>query len=164
MTPLSRLLSPESHDEAVGRPGFLILRAFFAQFWLLQFYGKAHDAAQGTTSMENLSRWSTNLTADFLKTTPLPELMIVPYTRGAPFVELTIGLLLLVGYKTRLTLLGAAAFLVSLDLGLMLKADHDTVKSNTIILLALLGAAIWEKWNMLSVDDWLATSSGTKKP
>jgi hypothetical protein len=34
------------------------------------------------------------------------------------------------------------------------------VKSNTIILLALLGAAIWEKWNMLSVDDWLATKKG----
>ena len=53
-------------------------------------------------------------------------------------------------------LLGAAAFLVSLDLGLMLKSDHDTVKSNTIILLALLWAAAWERWNVFSLDAWLA--------
>jgi thiosulfate dehydrogenase (quinone) large subunit len=143
-------------NEAVGRPGFLILRAFFAEFWLLQFYSKAHDAATGTTSLTNLGHWSQNLTAQFVKSTPLPEIMITPYTRGAPFVEITLGLLILVGYKTRWALLGAAAFLVSLDLGLMLQADHDTVKSNTIILLALLWAAQWERWNMFSLDQWLA--------
>ena len=141
-----------SHDEAVQRPGFLILRAFFASFWLLQFYGKMHDGKTGTTSFENLSSWSAKLTQSFVDTTPLPAFMVTPYTRGAPFVELTLGLLILVGFQTRWALLGAAAFLVSLDLGLMLQADHDTVKSNTIILLALLWAAQWERWNVLSVD------------
>ncbi len=140
----------------VGRPGFLVLRAFFAMFWLLQFYGKAHDARAGTTSLENLARWSERLTQGFAESTPLPRFMVTPYARGAPFVELTIGILILVGYRTRWALLGAAAFLVSLDFGLMLQAEHDTVKSNTIILLALLWAAQWERWNILSVDDWLA--------
>jgi thiosulfate dehydrogenase [quinone] large subunit len=147
-------------NEAVGRPGFLILRAFFAEFWMLQFYSKAHDAKAGTLSLENLSHWSQNLTADFVKTTPLPEFMIVPYTRTAPFIELLIGLLLLVGFKTRWVLLGAAAFLVSLDLGLLLQADHDTVKSNTIILLGLLWAAQWSRWDIWSVDWWLAKKRG----
>jgi thiosulfate dehydrogenase [quinone] large subunit len=142
--------------EAVGRPGFLVLRAFFASFWVLQFYGKAHDAQTGVTSLENLGRWSEKLTAGFVSSTPLPAFMVTPYTRTAPFIELTLGLLILVGYKTRWALLGAAAFLVSLDLGLMLQADHDTVKSNTIILLALLWAAVWERWNMFSLDDFLA--------
>jgi thiosulfate dehydrogenase [quinone] large subunit len=143
-------------NEAVGRPGFLILRAFFGSFWLLQFYGKAHDAKAGTTSLENLGHWSANLTKEFVEATPLPAFMVIPYTRGAPFVELTLGILILIGYKTRWALLGAAAFLVSLDLGLMLQADHDSVKSNTIILLALLWAAQWERWNMFSLDQWLA--------
>ena len=125
-------------------------------FWLLQFYGKAHDARAGTTSLENLARWSERLTQGFAESTPLPRFMVTPYARGAPFVELTIGILILVGYRTRWALLGAAAFLVSLDFGLMLQAEHDTVKSNTIILLALLWAAEWERWNILSVDDWLA--------
>jgi thiosulfate dehydrogenase [quinone] large subunit len=151
-----RLEASTDTGATVERPGFLILRAFFASFWLLQFYGKAHDAAAGTTSLANLSHWSANLTADFVKTTPLPELMVIPYTRTAPFIELVLGLLILVGYKTRWALLGAAAFLVSLDLGLMLKADHDTVKSNTIILLGLLWAAKWERWNMFSLDELLA--------
>jgi uncharacterized membrane protein YphA (DoxX/SURF4 family) len=141
---------------SVRRPGFLVLRAFFASFWVLQFYGKMRDAASGTVSFDNLSRWSAGLTADFVKSTPLPEFMVTPYTRTAPFVEVTLGLLILVGWKTRWALLGAAAFLVSLDLGLMLKADHDTVKSNTIILLGLLWAADWERWNILSIDQWLA--------
>jgi uncharacterized membrane protein YphA (DoxX/SURF4 family) len=138
------------------RIGFLIFRAFFAEFWLLQFYGKAHDAKTGTTSLENLGHWSAKLTESFVQSTPLPEFMVTPYTRGAPFVELTLGLLILVGYQTRLALLGAAAFLVSLDLGLMLQAEHETVKTNTIIMLALLWAAVWERSNKLSLDEWLA--------
>ena len=91
-----------------------------------------------------------------MKTTPLPESLITPYTRAAPAIELVIGVLLVVGYKTRWALLGAAAFLVSLDFGLMLQADHDSVKSNTIILLALLWAAQWERSNAFSLDGWLA--------
>src|SRR5580698_8890411 len=96
----TRLDASTDNGAAVERPGFLILRAFFASFWLLQFYGKAHDATAGTTSLANRSQWSANLTADFVKTTPLPELMVVPYTRTAPFIELVLGLLILVGYKT----------------------------------------------------------------
>ena len=69
--------------------------------------------------------------------------------------ELTIGLLLAVGFKTRAALIGAAALLVSLDLGLMLQNAHDDVKSNTVILLALLWALSWERWNAFSVDEWL---------
>jgi thiosulfate dehydrogenase [quinone] large subunit len=137
------------------RPAFLILRAFFAEFWVLQFYFKAHDAKAGTTSFANLGHWSEGLTASFVSSTPLPAFMVEPYTRTAPFIELALGLLILVGYKTRFALLAAAAFLVSLDLGLLLQGDHDTVKSNTIILLALLWAADWVKWNALSVDDAL---------
>jgi thiosulfate dehydrogenase [quinone] large subunit len=136
--------------------GFLVMRAFFAEFWLLQFYGKAHDGKTNTTSLENLSHWSANLTKGFVESTPLPEFMVTPYTRGAPFVELTLGLLILVGFKTRYALLGAAAFLVSLDIGLMLQAEHETVKTNTIIMLGLLWAAVWERSNLLSLDEMLA--------
>jgi thiosulfate dehydrogenase [quinone] large subunit len=160
----------ESHAESsadegalVERPGFLILRAFFAQFWLLQFYGKMHDGKTGTTSFDNLSHWSANLTAGFARSTPLPEFMLVPYTRSAPFIELTLGLAILVGYRTRWALLGAAAFLVSLDLGLMFQGEHDTVKSNTIILLGLLLAARWERFNVLSLDGFLAKRASGRR-
>jgi thiosulfate dehydrogenase [quinone] large subunit len=152
---------PSTDGQAeVGRPGFLILRAFLGQFWVLQFYGKLHDAKAGTTALENLGQWSANLTADFAKSTPLPEFLLVPYTRAAPWIELGLGLLILVGYRTRWALLGAAAFLVSLDIGLMLSGDADSVKSNTLILLALLLAAQWERWNAWSIDQWLARRAG----
>jgi hypothetical protein len=37
-----------------------------------------------------------------------------------------------------------------------MKADHETVKSNTIIILALLWTAQWSRWDILSVDWWPA--------
>lgn len=142
-------------DPSVGRACFLVLRAFFAQFWLLQPYFKAHDAKTNTTSLENLSHWASGLTDQFVKTTPLPAFLVAPYTRSAPVIEIALGLLLLVGWKTRWTLIAAAAFMVSLELGLMFQGDHDNVKSNMIVLLGLLLAAMLERWNIWSVDAWL---------
>ena len=151
----------QHHDmgAGVGRPAFLIMRAFFAEFWILQVYFKAHDAKANTTSLENLLHWASELTETFVTTTPLPRFMVLPYAYSAPVIELAIGLLVLVGWKTRWVVLGAAAYLVSLDLGLLFQGDHDSVKSNTILLLALLWAAAWERFNVASVDAWLA-----KKP
>lgn len=51
--------------------GFLVLRAFFAQFWLLQWFGKIRDSESGIVAVRNLGIWSDHLTAYFLKTTPL---------------------------------------------------------------------------------------------
>jgi thiosulfate dehydrogenase (quinone) large subunit len=148
-------------NQAVGRPGFLVLRAFFAEFWLLQFYGKAHDAKTGTVSLENVAHWSTNLTADFVRTTPLAAWMVRPYTLCVPIAEIAIGLLLLIGLKTRATLIGASAFLVSLDMGLLFQSEYEIVKYNTILLLALLWALVWEPMNAFSADAWLAARHRT---
>jgi thiosulfate dehydrogenase [quinone] large subunit len=139
-------------DEFAPRASILILRAFLGPFWILQFYFKLHDEKSGSLGVGNLLAWSANMTADFVATTPLAGWMVRPYTLVVPWLELVLGLLILVGLKTRWALVGAAALLVSLDFGLMLKGQHDVVKSNTLILLSILFALYVERSNRWCVD------------
>ena len=132
---------------------FLILRGFFAQFWLLQFFGKLRDADAGTVAFGNLAAWSLKTTDWFVKTSPLPAFAVAPYTYAVPYIELALGLLILVGWKTRWALFAAAAYLVSLDVGLMFQAKHDVVGTNTVTMLALFLAANLAKYNAFSIDD-----------
>jgi len=134
------------------RISFLVLRAFFAQFWLLQFFGKLRDADANTIAFGNLARWSARTADWFVRTSPLPHLAVAPYTYAIPYVELALGLLILVGYRTRWALSAAAAYLVSLDVGLMLQLKHDIVGINTVTMLASLLAAHLEKHNAFSLD------------
>jgi thiosulfate dehydrogenase [quinone] large subunit len=136
--------------------GFLVLRLFLGQFWILQMLGKARDQESGITSLHNLSIWAKNVTGWMLKTTPLPEWAVAPFTTTLPFVEAAIGLLLLVGLATRSVLIASALVLVSVDVGLMLQLKHDVVAANTIILLATLLAWHWQASNRWSLDGWLA--------
>jgi thiosulfate dehydrogenase [quinone] large subunit len=136
--------------------GFLTLRLFFAQFWLLQMLGKARDQESGIISLGNLSIWAHNVSDWMVKTTPLPGWAVRPYTTVLPFVECALGLLFLIGLQTRRALIASALLIVSLDLGLMLQLKHDVVAANTIILLAALLGLSWEPANRWSLDGLLA--------
>jgi uncharacterized membrane protein YphA (DoxX/SURF4 family) len=134
--------------------GFFILRVFFAQFWFLQVVGKATDEATGTRSLQNLSIWAKNTSEWMTHGTPLPALMVKPYTYAVPYIELGIAILLALGFHTRQTLIAAALLIVSLDVGMMLKLKHDVVGNNTIFLGALLLAIAWSRDGVgfLSID------------
>ena len=118
--------------------GFLVLRLFFAQFWILQMIGKARDQESGITSLRNLLIWSSHVTDWMVKTTPLPRLAVRPYTLALPYLELLLGLLFLFGLRTREALIGTCLLLLSLDLGLMFQLKHDAVELNTVVMLAAL--------------------------
>ena len=142
--------------EKQAAAGILVLRAFFAQFWLLQMFGKARDQESGITSVHNLFIWAKNVTAWMVKTTPLPEWAVAPYVTALPFVECTLGLLFVLGLQTRRALIASALLIVSLDIGLMFQLKHETVAANLVIMIgALLGLA-WEPANRWSVDGLLA--------
>ena len=139
-------------NDFAARATILLLRAFLGPFWMLQFYFKMHDEKSGSLSLGNLLTWSTNTTSNFVATTPLPGWMVRPYTLAVPWAELVVGLLILVGFKTRWALVCAASLLISLDYGLMLQGKHDDVKSNTLILLTLLLALFCEPFDRWSID------------
>lgn len=146
MATLPQPLPPSGADRKLDPSllGYLVLRAFFAQFWLLQWFGKARDSESGIVAVRNLAIWSSHVTAQFVKTTPLPEWSVAPYTLAVPWVELTLGLLFLLGLWQRAAILGAALLLLSLDLGLMLQLKHEDVARNMLFLFAALLALQWE--------------------
>ena len=139
-------------DDFAPRTTMLLLRAFLGPFWILQCYFKMRDEKSGALGLGNLLAWSAGTTADFVATTPLPGWMVHPYTLAVPWAELAVGLLILVGLRTRAALVFGAALLLSLDLGLMLQGKHDVVKSNTVILLTLLIALFCQPYDSWSVD------------
>ena len=136
--------------------GFLVLRVFLAQFWFLQMIGKARDQESGVTSLHNLAIWSGRTSDWMAKTTPLPAWALVPFTTVLPYLELTLGLLFLLGLQTRRALIFSGLLLVALDVGLMLQLKHDVVAANTVILLATLMALQWEPANRWSLDSRLS--------
>jgi thiosulfate dehydrogenase (quinone) large subunit len=148
--------SPASSSDRTQAAGILLLRLFFGQFWILQMIGKARDQESGTISLHNLFIWARNVGDWMVKTTPLPDWFVRPFTTALPFVEAAIGLLILVGLQTRRTLIAAALLIVSLDVGLMFQLKHDVVASNTIFLLACLLGLQWERANRWSLDRLLA--------
>lgn len=140
--------------------GYLILRAFFAQFWALQFWFKLHDPDSGITALRNLGFWAHH-TAGELSKTPLPGLLVGPYTAALPWVELALGVLFALGLWQRAALTGAALLLVSLDLGLMLQGKHEDVARNMLFLLPTLFALQWEPSGRgFSLDALLARRRG----
>ena len=148
-------------DDSGKRTGFLILRAFFAQFWVLQFYFKIHDEESGIVALRNVGIWAQHVAASFAKT-PLPGWALVPYTHALPWAELLIGLLFALGLKLRAALVAAALLLVSLDIGLMLQGKHEDVARNLIFLVTLLLALQWEPFGRVWSIDALQGRSSTQ--
>ena len=136
--------------------GFALLRIFFAQFWILQFFGKIFDQESHIIAWHNLSIWSAHTTEWFQKLTPLPYWMVRPYTLTLPYWELSIGLCLALGFLTRKSLIFSALLIISLDAGLMLQLKHDVVALNSVYLILILTALQWEPFNRWSLDSLLA--------
>jgi uncharacterized membrane protein YphA (DoxX/SURF4 family) len=152
--------SRTSSNDRAATAGILVLRLFFAQFWILQMIGKARDQESGITSLHNLSVWARNVGDWMVKATPLPELFVRPFVTVLPFVEAALGLLLLLGLQTRRALIGSALLIVALDVGLMFQLKHDVVATNTIFLLASLLGVFWAHANRWSLDSLFARRSG----
>ncbi|MBI2118776.1 MAG: DoxX family membrane protein [Elusimicrobia bacterium] len=134
---------------------FLILRFYFAQFWLLQCFGKIFDQESHIVAWRNLNIWSAHTAEWFVKQTILPHWVVSPYTLVLPYLEFLIGLLLLIGLKTRNILIFSALLIISLNAGLLLQLKHDIVALNTIYLIAILLAIQWENYNQWSLDSFL---------
>jgi len=147
-------MRPMSERNATA--GFLVLRLFLVQFWLLQMIGKARDQESGITSLHNLSIWAKNVGDWMIKTTPMPEFAVRPFVAVLPFVELALATLFFLGLQTRRALVASGVLIVSLDVGLMFQLKHDVVAANTVILIATLIGLWWEPANRFSLDRLLA--------
>jgi len=140
-------------DEEYKAAAFFIMRMFFAQFWVLQFWGKMYDHESGMAAFRNLGIWAKQTTTWMTTQTILPVWAVYPYTFVLPYVELLIGILLLLGIQLRRTLIFSAFLVISLDIGLMMKLKHDIAATNTIYLIATLLALRWVGHSRWTVED-----------
>lgn len=85
----------------------------------------------------------------------LPMALVWPYAYALPFVELAIGVLLLVGLFTRPALIVTGLLLVSLTFGMAIKGEHDVVAHNLFYAVLSQTALLLSEWNRFSLDRML---------
>ncbi|HNV23234.1 MAG TPA: hypothetical protein PKM22_16380, partial [Candidatus Hydrogenedentes bacterium] len=86
----------------------------------------------------------------------LPRILVLPYAYALPYVELLLGLVLILGIFTRISLTIAGLTLISLAFGKMVQQDHVTV-ANNLNYVFMAAVALWFAWrdNALSLDRFL---------
>ena len=130
-------LSPESVA------GFL-LRFALGVLFLFAAIGKF--AGPGPTGFAN---W----TLREFEPTYLPRFLLIPYAFTLPYIEFLLGVVLILGVLTRLSLTVTALLLISLAFGQMILRNHATV-ANNLNYVFMAAVAVWFAWrdNALSLD------------
>ena len=87
----------------------------------------------------------------------LPGFLLAPYVHVLPFLELAVGMLLLLGLCTRWTFFLSGLLLVSLAFGMMVQQQHAVVGTNlTYVLMATAGVLLSARDNPVSLDGIIA--------
>jgi thiosulfate dehydrogenase [quinone] large subunit len=74
--------------------------------------------------------------------TVLPGFLVMPYVYALPYVEVTLGVILILGLFTRPALLFAGLLFLSLALGLLASGNNDTV-AKVLNYLLITCVALW---------------------
>lgn len=82
----------------------------------------------------------------------LPGILLAPYTYTLPFIEIILGVLLLLGLFSRQALALTGLLLISLMFGKVLTQDHATVASITNYILVAAVAYYFHRFNRFSLD------------
>ena len=94
------------------------------------------------------------------KAAPLPPAAIVPFATVLPFIETTVGLLLILGLFSRPALIAGGLMMTSLMFGTMLMQNFQLAwlqldyAALFFVLLAL------RSWNVISLDGWMSGTAG----
>jgi thiosulfate dehydrogenase [quinone] large subunit len=85
--------------------------------------------------------------------TYLPRFLLIPYAFTLPYIEFLLGVVLILGVLTRLSLTVTALLLISLAFGQMILRNHATV-ANNLNYVFMAAVALWFAWrdNALSLD------------
>lgn len=105
----------------------------------------------GVGRIGNIPAFAQQLVAHFSKTW-LPHALVVGFAYVTPFVELLIGILVLLGLFTRLGLVAGGLWMVALIFGSTLAADYDIVGIQLIYSLIFFVLLQHERLNDLSFD------------
>jgi thiosulfate dehydrogenase (quinone) large subunit len=105
----------------------------------------------GLVRLPHLNAFADGLVKQFGET-PLPALMVRPFAIVLVFLEAIVGLLLLLGLRTRAALILGSAAIAALVFGTALRSDWNTLAIQLLyaaVYAALLAA---REWNAYSLD------------
>jgi thiosulfate dehydrogenase (quinone) large subunit len=95
--------------------------------------------------------------------TILPAALVVPFAYALPWLEAAIGLLILIGLRTRDALVAGSVLMLVLTFGTTLRQDWNVAAIQlfySVIYAALIASV---SHNRLSVDGQLAGATGTRR-
>lgn len=122
----------------------LILRLSLGQLMLVAGLGKF-------LRNDSVGAWVETMAKGF-ETTPLPLWVVIPYGYALPYVEIVLGLMLILGVLSRPAMLATAALLLSLTFGMTLQAQFATVANNTMYTALAAATFVLLRWNHFSLD------------
>ena len=90
--------------------------------------------------------------AQFKDVPVMPPAFLIPFATVLPYVESVIGLLILVGFKTREALVACSLMIAALTFGTMLRNDFTNAWLQLTYAIALFLLMAFRSWNRISVD------------
>ena len=139
----------QSHQDTSKTIAFLLLRLFLGLLFVVAFVGKL----KGETgySLANLNIVSQGILENFDKNTFLPRILLLPYCYALPWVEIIVGVALLLGIKTQCALTVFGFTMVSLAFGMLLVKQTDVAANNSIYLFLGVFALYLSPYNRFSL-------------
>ncbi|APR76118.1 Hypothetical protein A7982_01465 [Minicystis rosea] len=116
-------------------------------------------AAHGLARVGHAGAFAEGLVRDF-QSTWLPGWSVSAFALGLPFVELVIGVLVLVGLRTRAALFAGSAVITALTFGSCLRQAWEMAGAQLVYALAYYVLAARAGDLRLTVDGWLAETRG----
>jgi thiosulfate dehydrogenase [quinone] large subunit len=104
----------------------------------------------GLVRLPVLGKFADGMARDF-SATVMPAALVRTFALCLPFVELAVGLLLIIGLWQRATLTAATLLMMALILGTALQQHWDTLTQQMLyafLYSALLATRSWDRWSL----------------
>jgi thiosulfate dehydrogenase [quinone] large subunit len=124
-----------------------LVKAYFLLRLTMGFNMLGHGLVR-MPKLHGFSAWMTELFQESL----LPNFMVVPFSYTVPFVELAVGLFLILGWKTSKALNLGAATMVALVFGSCLIEKWSWASSQMLYGLFFFGLSYFISLNRISLD------------
>ncbi len=131
-----------------GTLAYFLIRLFLAIRFLHAFAGKLMGES-GEPDLANLTAFAGALAEGFGD--KLPMLLLTPYAHALPWVELLLGLMLLLGIRMRITLFLTGLTYLSLLFGQLLVKQYGVVADITLHLAFVVAALLLVRHNRLEL-------------
>ena len=109
-------------------------------------------AGHGLVRIHNGVATFAQSTAEHLAKSPLPHGMILGFSFAIPYLEAILGLTLILGVFTRISLVLGAVFMMALTIGVTSNQQWDVAGQQLLYSLVFFVLLFLLEWNELSVD------------